>query len=479
MTFAIDFIHEILSNLNNDYDNNFDYARFGRPLEEPGKLSLWDLITKATSHEHIDAAVVDLAPYFHGLEKLYTLLADHKSKRLLVQILAYRVMGHKKVKLPLNTPFFWDTLRELEHIVSPEDSIKLDYPDWTLSRMNLEKSGSPVELYLLPLCALTDFILKQYEYHSGNLSIKAAKGDTVIDAGACWGDTALYFANEVGRNGKVYSFEFIPGNLSILSKNLSLNPELCDLIQIIEHPLWSESGKTLYYIDRGPASKLSFDMLENGDGTAVTMTIDDLVKNRSIEKVDFIKMDIEGAELEALKGAIETIREHKPKLAIAIYHRLNDFVEIPEFINSLDLGYRLYIGHYTIHAEETILFCVSDHSTCKIENIDSRAATANTDESQSHDIRHQIFNAILGREKTIETLQNQLVESQNIRNQIYDSLVESQQTLDLLKNELAESNRLLSEVLQSRSWKIGRFFTYPARKGSIAWLRFCRWINLS
>jgi hypothetical protein len=73
-------------------------------------------------------------------------------------------------------------------------------------------------------------------------------------------------------------------------------------------------------------------------------------------RIDFIKMDIEGAELPALKGAVKTIRKFKPKLAIAIYHSWDDFTGLPAFINSLDLGYRLFIGHYTIHAEETILF---------------------------------------------------------------------------------------------------------------------------
>ena len=48
-------------------------------------------------------------------------------------------------------------------------------------------------------------------------------GDYVIDAGGCYGDTALYFANEVGAKGKVFTYEFIPSNLTFLDKNISLN----------------------------------------------------------------------------------------------------------------------------------------------------------------------------------------------------------------------------------------------------------------
>lgn len=78
-----------------------------------------------------------------------------------------------------------------------------------------------------------------------------------------------------------------------------------------------------------------------------------------IEKIDFIKMDIESAELFALKGAIKTINAFKPKPAIAIYHSLDDFINIPEFINSLNLDYKFYLGHNSIHIEETVLFAVA------------------------------------------------------------------------------------------------------------------------
>lgn len=63
------------------------------------------------------------------------------------------------------------------------------------------------------------FIQKQYEYFTDiNDSIKTEKGDVVIDAGGCWGDTALYFAHEAGNDGKVFSFEFIPKNLEVFKE---------------------------------------------------------------------------------------------------------------------------------------------------------------------------------------------------------------------------------------------------------------------
>jgi hypothetical protein len=67
-------------------------------------------------------------------------------------------------------------------------------------------------------------------------------------------------------------------------------------------------------------------------------------------------MDIEGAELNALHGAEQTIRTFKPKLAISVYHKPNDLAEIPSYLNNLGLGYEFFLDHFTIYGGETVLF---------------------------------------------------------------------------------------------------------------------------
>lgn len=69
-------------------------------------------------------------------------------------------------------------------------------------------------------------------------------------------------------------------------------------------------------------------------------------------------MDIEGAELEALKGAVKTLKRFKPKLAIALYHKMEDSWVNSDFLQSLSLGYRFYLGHYTILEYETVLYTI-------------------------------------------------------------------------------------------------------------------------
>jgi hypothetical protein len=86
--------------------------------------------------------------------------------------------------------------------------------------------------------------------------------------------------------------------------------------------------------------------------------LDSMVIEGLVPRVDFIKMDIEGSELCALKGASGTIRKYRPKLAISLYHKPNDIFEIPLFIQKEFPFYEMYIYHYTIHNEETVLYCL-------------------------------------------------------------------------------------------------------------------------
>lgn len=79
------------------------------------------------------------------------------------------------------------------------------------------------------------------------------------------------------------------------------------------------------------------------ESTVAVVKIDEMLEGK---KCTFIKMDIEGAEVNALFGAVETIKKYKPKLAICIYHRFSDFLIIPNILLSLVPEYRFYLRHY-------------------------------------------------------------------------------------------------------------------------------------
>jgi FkbM family methyltransferase len=154
----------------------------------------------------------------------------------------------------------------------------------------------------------------------------------------------------------VSCFEFEPHNLELLRHNLCLNPRLSRRIDGIESALWDRAGEQVPFRKQGLGTVIE----PSGEGRAKTDTIDDLIERGVVGRVDFIKFDIEGAELNALRGAESALRRFRPRLAIAAYHRADDLATIPEYLSSLDVGYRFRLGHPTMHSEETVLFACAD-----------------------------------------------------------------------------------------------------------------------
>ena len=95
----------------------------------------------------------------------------------------------------------------------------------------------------------------------------------------------------------------------------------------------------------------------DGSSTVKGIAIDDVIDESGCT---FIKMDVEGSELKALEGAKETIKKFHPKLAISIYHKKEDIIEIPAYILSLHPNYKLYIRHYTFGDTDTVLYAVEN-----------------------------------------------------------------------------------------------------------------------
>lgn len=267
------------------------------------------------------------------------------------------MLGPKKVKLRTNTPEFWKGRDQAEDLIFKSDN-DMQADGWNLSLFDLDNVGYPIKVYATSDNVAATFIRHAYDRHFDLRETGVLKpGDHVIDAGGCWGDTALFFAHQVGKTGKVYSFEFVDQNIGVFQKNLELNPDLAKSIVHIPRPLHSKSGIPLYYKSKGPSTRVSTARLSELDLETSTLSLDDFVVENQIQRVDLIKMDIEGAELNTLKGAVETIKKHHPKLAICLYHKKSDFIEIPKFISGLGVYSKFYIGHNSIHAHETILFC--------------------------------------------------------------------------------------------------------------------------
>ena len=352
-------INQLETSLANTHKDNYDEYRYGRRslsdlIKEELKSTLFrNFLTRRYSEKILTESCEIIYEYSDRMQRVYEILGDKSSKELFVKLIAHKILGREKVKLPINNSKYWSRISEAESIRNTQAFIETDFNDWKLYHFNLNKIGYPIELMSRVPIIVAQLMLEQYRYKD---IIRAERGDVVIDAGACWGDSTLYFANRVGEDGKVYSFEFIPANINIMLNNLKMNNNMKDIIHLIRNPLWDEDNTMMYYRDYGPASRVSLEPIEPCNGTVVTKTIDTFCAESECASLDFIKMDIEGAEPNALEGAIESIKKYKPKLAIASYHSIDDFINIPIWIEDLDIDYNIYIDHFTIHWEETVVF---------------------------------------------------------------------------------------------------------------------------
>ncbi|MCU0334656.1 MAG: FkbM family methyltransferase [Chitinophagaceae bacterium] len=346
--------------------DNYDEFRFGAYRErDNSRLEYFKTKLRALSSSKADRFVrqhIDtIASFMPALEQIWKNV-DDSSRRVLVEVVAFRLLGHEKVKLSTNSPVYRKGISDVEKLVASDEVIDPGFMHFVLRKYNLHQLGFDLTIFFTHAGVVIDYILEQYAYKQGASRIVAAEeGDVVLDIGACWGDTALYFASRVGKSGKVFSFEFLPGNIEIFNKNLLLNPQLAAVIEIIPRPVSDESNKKVYFSNAGPGSRVSEQAFDGYFDETSTIAVDDFVLQKGIDRVDFLKMDIEGAEPLALKGALATIKKFRPKLAIAIYHGMNDFTSIPLWLMEQKLGYQFFIGHYTIHSEETVLFGLPLH----------------------------------------------------------------------------------------------------------------------
>jgi FkbM family methyltransferase len=366
--FLTRFVSGLLSDAEKVVTRNRDYWRYPAPLNERLHHSLLDLVRgsarrlgwrrpDARLHESNFELAAILARQ-EGMTWLFENLADDESRELLLHLLNYRVLGPGHVELPLRKPGYWNLRSRQVSAATIQKGVGRSGP-WVLHEFRSPGRNGDIRVVASSYGFATTFLVEHYALRRGPLTIAAQPGDVVIDGGGCWGDTALYFADAVGDTGKVYCFEFDEGNLEILEANLSRNPALQSRIEVVRHPMWKTSDREFRYESKGPGTSVG-DEPGSAGKTTTTLSIDDLVSRNSLNRVDFIKMDIEGAEMDALQGAEQTIRRWKPRLAISVYHSLDDYFRLARFIHDLQIGYRLYLHHATAHNEETLVFAIAD-----------------------------------------------------------------------------------------------------------------------
>lgn len=347
----LELLHSVVANIDNCFWDNYDQKRYGIRRRTP-RLYLKELVFRVASRfgfvrisrerkammlEQLGNMKIHQARW----EEVFRLYQDDESRRLLVLLLVYRLLGHRHVILPLNREGEWEKLlaKSAALLVKRDTGIlTMGQLSWPINRYDLKSAGYDCQLDGVDVA--NTFLLEQYHLKRNHYpDICIQEGDVVVDGGGCMGDTALYAACRAGTSGRVFCFEFDANNLVWLNRNIEMNPHLQPRIQVMPFALWSRGGESVSFDGSGPSTRVTV----GGDGGSTqSMAIDELIGKGMVDRIDFIKMDIEGAELKALQGAERVLRQFKPRLAISVYHREDDLREIPLWINNLglDIGSR-------------------------------------------------------------------------------------------------------------------------------------------
>jgi FkbM family methyltransferase len=198
--------------------------------------------------------------------------------------------------------------------------------------------------------------LKEIEeifFHSTyDRSYQFKNGDIVVDAGARIGTFAAKASAAVGEEGRIIAIEPEPRNFACLKKNIKAN-RLHNLIPI-PRMLWSERRQLSLYLSANAASHSAYcDAFYGSTGESILVeadSLDNILEGLGIGSADFIKMDIEGSEIEALKGMRKALASHA-RMAIAAYHPAEDKSAYTVIVPQLDrLGFTVSCAEGIVQA---------------------------------------------------------------------------------------------------------------------------------
>jgi len=263
--------------------------------------------------------------------------------RLLVYIgidgFVYRILNKERVAKSI--AFFaekTDQIVKIIDILSDEES-KTIYKKAILYRQSRHLYDRPRK------CRENEYFIKDL--------VSITENEVFIDCGAYTGDTINNFITVTkNRFHKIIAFEPDYKNFSVLQSVYGNDSR----ITLFNAGVWNKDDIVVFQGEADAGSKIAGmdnNAATNVDAKMFSITVKALDNIEDCKDASFIKMDIEGAELNALKGAISTIIRNRPKLAICIYHSDDDMLSIPLYLYSKLENYSFYVRH---HSYSIIIF---------------------------------------------------------------------------------------------------------------------------
>lgn len=357
----------VFPNANKIYESLMD--------KESKKLFALRLLFNLTSDWKYIKELISIIPDFSSLNihphiELATKCQEHvfKQKNLII----YGAGGwgkylHSILSIGIKWSFFCDKnpIKQKENycglpVISPEQLITnhkddivviatLQYNNEIYSELiELGFSKENILFFNSDPYSLTHF-LNEKQYFEESI-VAPNENEVFVDAGCFdFGNSLVFKKWSNNSYEKIYAFEPDPLNYK-KCKEVILEKGVKN-VEMINAGLWSENTTLHFNADGSGGSSIEMD----GTSNVNVVSLDSVLNG---QRASFIKMDIEGAELEALKGAKDTILKYRPRLAICIYHKPEDIIEIPLYLQSLIPDYKFYIRHYSNYTIETVLYAI-------------------------------------------------------------------------------------------------------------------------
>lgn len=260
-----------------------------------------------------------------------------------------------------NTYHFWGKLLPEQHnyeVLEKRAAVLKEHREdflWLYTRLEDYRSKKTLFAILDNWLHLNNNYLAQIKENGSDYFdldiLPSAQGEVFVDLGAYTGDTLLDYIHTYGEVYQhVYCYEITSESLEALKRNAR------KFRNVTIRPKAAGAEHKTMYLTKSIHNSANF-LIEHGEGIGYeVITLDDDIK----EKISLLKMDIEGAEQDAIRGAVNHIRNDHCKLAISTYHGYDDIWKIPRMIDGLSPDYHFYMRHYggNLIPTEFVLFAV-------------------------------------------------------------------------------------------------------------------------
>ena len=170
------------------------------------------------------------------------------------------------------------------------------------------------------------------------------KGDVVVELGSFYGFGTMKLSELVGEEGKIIAIEADRKNFQILNKNIQMN-NISNVITV-NKGIWSKSGNGMLYKIKNQGNSLVPEFLKNNDQDQIEIdTLDNILASYNINKIDFISMEINGAEIEALLGMEKILSQSRLRIVAAGLYEYNNELSFHKIVNILQKNnFKTFVG---------------------------------------------------------------------------------------------------------------------------------------